>query len=68
MLKLDVEGSEIPVLDGARATLAAAEEVLLLVEDFIDDSVVDYLKESGWSFDDKLTPYNSFWSMHRRDT
>jgi len=68
VLKLDVEGSEIPVLDGARTTLAAAEEVLLLVEDFIDDSVVDYLKDSGWSFDDKLTPYNSFWSMRRHDS
>ncbi len=63
VLKLDVEGGEIPVLEGARATLAAADRVLLLVEDFIDDSVVDYLKKSGWSFDDKLTPYNSFWSM-----
>jgi FkbM family methyltransferase len=67
VLKLDVEGSEIPVLAGARAILAAARETLLLVEDFVDDSVVRYLEETGWSFDDKLTPYNSFWSIHRRD-
>lgn len=67
VFKVDVEGSEITVLDGARATLASAHEVLLLVEDFVDGGVVDYLQESGWSFDDKLTPYNSFWSMHRRD-
>lgn len=67
-LKLDVEGAEIAVLDGAKATLAAAREVLLLVEDFVDDSIVGYLEKSGWSFEIKLTPYNSFWSMHRRDS
>jgi hypothetical protein len=59
VLKLDVEGAEITVLEGAKATLA----VLLLVEDFVDDSIVGYLEKSGWSFETKLTPYNSFWSM-----
>jgi FkbM family methyltransferase len=65
-LKLDVEGSEIAVLSGAVATLAAAEEVLLVVEDFIDESVITYLQTNGWSFQEKLTPYNSFWSYPRR--
>jgi len=62
-LKLDVEGGEIPVLMGAAATVAAAQEVLLLVEDFVDLSVVTYLERSGWSFEEKFTPYNSFWSI-----
>lgn len=65
VLKLDVEGSEIAVLNGAAATLAAAQEVLLLVEDFIDESVVAYLDTTGWSFQGKFTPYNSFWSYSR---
>jgi FkbM family methyltransferase len=65
-LKLDVEGSEISVLNGAAATLAAAEEVLLVVEDFLDESVITYLQANGWSFQEKLTPYNSFWSYSRR--
>lgn len=29
---------------------------------------VRYLEETGWLFDDKLTLYNSFWSIHRRDS
>lgn len=61
VFKLDVEGSEIAVLDGAAATLAAASEALLLVEDFIDGKIITYLEETGWSFQGKFTPYNSFW-------
>ena len=64
-LKLDVEGSEIAVLKGAAATLTAAEEVLLLVEDFVDVSIVSYLKRTGWSFREKVTPYNSFWILQK---
>lgn len=64
-LKIDVEGSEVAVLNGAAATLAAAQEVLLVVEDFIDESVITYLQENGWSFQGKFTPYNSFWSYSR---
>jgi FkbM family methyltransferase len=64
-LKLDVEGSEMAVLNGASATLAAADEVLLMVEDFVDETVVSYLRANGWSFQEKLTPYNSFWRYSR---
>jgi FkbM family methyltransferase len=62
-IKMDVEGSEVPVLMGAVETLALAREVLLLVEDFKDARVVDYLESTGWKFTRKLTPYNSFWSL-----
>jgi FkbM family methyltransferase len=65
-LKLDVEGSEVAVLKGATATLAAAQEVLLLVEDFVDASVVSYLEQTGWSFLEKITPYNSFWILRKK--
>lgn len=61
VLKIDVEGSEISVLEGARATLAAVDEALLLVEDFVDQKIIAYLQANGWSFQGKLTPYNSFW-------
>jgi FkbM family methyltransferase len=61
--KLDVEGSEAAVLSGAVATLGAIQEGLLLVEDFVDASVIGYLEQSGWCFLEKLTPYNSFWRI-----
>ncbi len=59
--KLDVEGAETEVLEGAKATLAAADEALLLVEDFVDTSIIGYLERTGWTLVDKRTPYNSFW-------
>ena len=66
-LKLDVEGSEIAVLKGAATTLAAAEEVLLLVEDFVDVGIVSYLERTGWSFQEKVTPYNSLWILQKHN-
>lgn len=65
-LKLDVEGGEVAVLKGGAATLGAAEEAVLLVEDFVDASVVSYLEQTGWAFQEKVTPYNSFWILRKR--
>jgi FkbM family methyltransferase len=62
-IKMDVEGSEVAVLMGAAKTFSSAREVLLMVEDFMDESVVDYLESTGWRFMKKVTPYNSFWSL-----
>jgi FkbM family methyltransferase len=61
VLKLDVEGLERTVLDGARASVARAAETLLLVEDFVDRRIVDHLTADGWILVTKATPYNSFW-------
>jgi FkbM family methyltransferase len=67
VIKMDVEGSEVPVLMGAAKTLRSAHEVLLMVEDFLDARVVNYLESTGWKFTGKLTPYNSFWSLGTSD-
>ncbi|WP_433787496.1 FkbM family methyltransferase [Actinomycetospora sp. CA-101289] len=64
VLKIDVEGHEAAVLAGASAALAGAREVLLLVEDFVETSIIARLERDGWTFLDKRTPYNSFW-VHR---
>jgi FkbM family methyltransferase len=61
VMKLDVEGAEKEVLDGAEGLLRSGREVHLMVEDFIDRTIVDFLVQRGWAFAAKRTPYNSWW-------
>lgn len=61
VLKLDVEGSEEAVLEGAKAVLESCPEVYLVVEDFVKDSIIPYLEKEGWDFMHKKTNYNSWW-------
>lgn len=66
VFKIDVEGAETRVLKGAQACLRAAAEKYLLVEDFIDRSIVDYLQDRGAEFLAKKTDYNSWWRFSAR--
>ena len=62
IIKLDVEGSEVDVLRGAEKFLQAHQQVLLLIEDFVNPVICQYLIDTGWHRVQKKTPYNSFWS------
>lgn len=62
VMKLDVEGAEKYVLGGATGVLGKGLEMHLLIEDFIDPTIIDLLQDTGWVFLDKLTDYNSFWA------
>ena len=61
ILKMDVEGVEREVLEGAVKTLTSGKDIFLLVEDFVDPSIIPYLENIGARFLSKLTPYNSWW-------
>lgn len=60
--KIDVEGVEQEVLEGATGILQTGKEIYIMVEDFIDPKIISYLENSGWSFMAKVTTYNSWWS------
>ena len=61
VLKIDVEGVEESVLRGASGLLGQGVETHLMVEDFIDRSIITYLESENWMFEGKLTEYNSWW-------
>jgi FkbM family methyltransferase len=61
VMKLDVEGAEENVLRGAENLETSGKQVHLLVEDFVQPSIIAYLQETGWRFAGKYTDYNSWW-------
>jgi FkbM family methyltransferase len=63
VMKIDCEGAEICILEGGAAFIGRFSNVFLLVEDFVDDSIVDWLINNDWELITKLKPYNSFWSL-----
>lgn len=66
VLKIDVEGMESHVLKGGRHVFDNVPEVYMLVEDFVNAEVIDYLESIGAEFMCKLTPYNSFWRLAKQ--
>jgi|GEM_PF-1019052 len=66
VLKIDVEGVETEVLQGGERVLHSVNEAYLLVEDFINPAIVNYLEDIRAEFLCKLTPYNSWWRIIKR--
>ena len=64
VLKIDVEGVEENVLRGASDLLNRGIKTHLMVEDFIDTSIIKYLENEGWVFKGKYTEYNSWWQKN----
>lgn len=58
--KIDVEGAEQRVLEGAGDLLARVDSYVM-VEDFVDESIIEWLRNSGAAPGPKLTTYNSWW-------
>ena len=61
IFKIDVEGMEKEVILGSQKIIESKKEIYLMVEDFIDPEIIDYLHKSKWDFIRKVTSYNSWW-------
>lgn len=60
--KIDVEGHERQVLDGMNKILAEVRQCWLCIEDIFDrEALSTQLREHGFRFVSKFTPYNSWW-------
>lgn len=60
-VKIDIEGSEKYALEGSINTIKLFKEVYILVEDFVDTSIIGYLEKNNFKLITKITPYNSLW-------
>ena len=58
--KIDVEGCEIDVLEGGKMFFSQNKEFYLVVEDFVNNKIIDYLENNEWMFVKKLQ-HNSWW-------
>ncbi len=59
--KIDVEGVEHEVLLGAEKVIHSGKEIYVMLEDFINPSIIPFMEKNGWSFLAKVTSYNSWW-------
>jgi len=63
IMKIDVEGMEIAVLNGARQILSSGRGVYLMIEDFVDASIINHMESlPSLRFLTKRTDYNSWWT------
>jgi len=61
-IKLDIDDFVIDGLKGILSFVNNSKSTKLFIEDFIvRKKVIDFLKKNGFSFDRKITEYNSFW-------
>ena len=61
VFKIDVEGVEQEVLEGAQRVINSGKEIYVMVEDFIKPEIINYLQKNDFDFLAKVTSYNSWW-------
>ncbi len=62
-IKLDVEGYETEALIGAKNFLKLKKRVYLMVEDFLNHRVIEFLENCDATFLGKFSNYNSWWKF-----
>ena len=62
-IKIDIEGFETEALIGAKEVLQSNKKIYLMVEDFVDGRIIDFLENTNASFVGKFNNYNSWWKF-----
>ena len=62
-IKIDIEGFETEALIGAKIILKTNKKIYLMVEDFIDNRIIDFLENTSATFVGKFNNYNSWWKF-----
>jgi len=62
-IKIDIEGFETEALIGAKTILQSNKRIYLMVEDFADNRIIDFLENTNATFIGKFNNYNSWWKF-----
>ena len=62
-IKIDIEGFETEALIGAKTILKSNKKIYLMVEDFVNDRIIDFLENTNATFIGKFNNYNSWWKF-----
>lgn len=65
-MKIDIEGFETEALIGAKKLLKSNKKIYLMVEDFVDNRIIDFLENTSAAFVGKFNNYNSWWKFQKR--
>lgn len=65
VFKIDVEGVEQEVLEGAKGVIDSGKDIYIMVEDFIKPEIINYLGKNDFDFLAKVTSYNSWWHYQK---
>ena len=62
-MKIDIEGFETEALIGAKIILQSNKKIYLMVEDFVDNRIIDFLENTNAAFIGKFNNCNSWWKF-----
>ncbi len=62
IFKIDVEGVEKEVIEGSLRFISKQKQVYVMVEDFVNKEIIEFLNTSNFMFLYKFTSYNSWWT------
>lgn len=63
-VKIDIEGHERSAMEGAKNLWKGPVKIHLMIEDCVNPSIIRYLRDKGFRFVEKNTPYDSFWEKN----
>lgn len=63
-VKIDIEGFETEALIGANKLLNSNKQIYLMVEDFVDSKIINFLENTPAIFIGKFNNYNSWWKFN----
>lgn len=64
IIKIDTEGCESEIMEGAKNLIATKKRILIMVEDFMNPKIIETMQKLQFKFLCKISDYNSWWQIN----